>query len=161
MSLSPQDQIPAGQPVTVNFSCIVGPLSTPSSIQAAIYAAFANTSFNCTDVEIGIISTNCDLVGMFDDQDGAGHSGPARNFFESEFESFVKSIVAPVPGLYNFSISSVNMGTGTAPTTWAGVWGSIQNAVNSLPSLGTMGLVLLGVLLLVVMVAVVSWKEAP
>jgi hypothetical protein len=176
LSLNPSDQIPANQNVTCYFGCIVGPTITdPSTVEPAIQAAFEATSFNVTAIDLGLLSTNCDVVGYFTDLDGAGHSGAGgQNVTESQFEAFFTSIMNGVSGLYEVTITDVELGSGTTVVPTIGdvsqglsnFTGAISSAANStlqsienaLPGIG-IGAVAIGLLALAVVVFV--WRESP
>lgn len=125
-TLTSADTIPADETISIFFSGILGPLTGPTEASANILNAFAGTSFIVEAVNIPTLSDiePPDVVGHFQNYDGAGHSLPGRNITVPEFESFFISRMQTVSGIYEVGIDKIETGSQTpslfsaGTTTW-------------------------------------------
>ena len=148
------DQVPANVTITYTFSCIIGPLTTPSAAQQNIANAFAGTGFNVTSIQFPLLASPV-VQGSFVDVDGAGHSNMGSNLLGSDVAAFFLQVMASVSGLYQVSVDSIQSGAVAASLgNTLGGGGSGLPAINW-TYVGVGG----AVLLLLIVFVVVATKE--
>lgn len=124
--LTDTDQIPANETISVFFRGALGPLTGADTASSEIIAAFNGSSFVVEKVNIPTLSEiePPDVVGHFEDYDGAGHSLPGRNMFVSEFNAFFLNRMQTVSGLYFAAIDKIETGSqiSTLLSTSTSLW---------------------------------------